>query len=108
MKLRLFTVFVFLATFAVLRGALPSDESIAQMMSVMHAEKMLDQMLAQMNSSMEQGFNQSLHGRELTAGVVDVGKHARPNLRDGCAVLFVVRNEMKTLSATDWMACKLK
>lgn len=66
MKLRLFAVFVFLVTFAVLRAAPPSDESIGKMMSVMHAEKMLDQTLAQMNASMEMGFKQSLQGRELT------------------------------------------
>jgi hypothetical protein len=43
-------------------------------------------------------------GNELTAGVVDVGKHARPNLRSGRAVLFVRRNEPATHSAAEWMA----
>jgi uncharacterized protein len=50
----------------------PSDESINKMMAVMHVEKMLDQMVTQINNGMkagmDQGIQQSLHGQELNAG----------------------------------------
>jgi hypothetical protein len=49
----------------------PTDESIKQMLTVMHVEKMLDQMFLQMDAGMkagmEQGLQQSLHGHELNA-----------------------------------------
>jgi uncharacterized protein len=57
---------------SIAQAAPPSDESINQMMSVMHLETMVDQMVSQMDAGMktgmEQGLQQSLHGRELSAG----------------------------------------
>lgn len=47
-------------------------------------------------------------GRELRAGVVDVGKHARPNLREHRAVLFVSANSPETRGLAEWTALKLK
>ena len=47
-------------------------------------------------------------GRELRAGVVDVGKHARPNLREHRAVLFVSPSPLETRELAEWTALKLK
>jgi hypothetical protein len=52
------------------QAAPPSDQSIEQMMSVMHVQGMLDQMLTQMDAGvrtgMEQGLQQSLSGKMPT------------------------------------------
>lgn len=47
-------------------------------------------------------------GTELFDGVVDVGKHARPNLRDHRAVLFVTRTPSPTSHDAEWTALKLR
>lgn len=47
-------------------------------------------------------------GDELRTGIVDVGKHARPNLRGHRAVLFVTNNSTETRRAAEWVAIKLK
>lgn len=47
-------------------------------------------------------------GRELRTGVVDVGKHARPNLREHRAVLFVSASPPETCAFAEWTALKLK
>ncbi len=47
-------------------------------------------------------------GEELFEGVVDVGKHCRPNLRDHRAVLFVTRNLNPECLDAEWTALKLK
>lgn len=47
-------------------------------------------------------------GIELRAGVVDVGKHARPNLREHQAVLFVSPSPAETRDLAEWTALKLK
>jgi hypothetical protein len=64
-------------------------------------------------------------GRELQSGIVDVGKHARPNLREHRACLFVVaatpeaklhlresctgpQNGIRVDDSAEWVAVKLK
>jgi hypothetical protein len=47
-------------------------------------------------------------GRELRSGVVDVGKHARPNLRDHRACLFVVPSPPESCDWAEWTSLKLK
>ena len=52
-------------------AAPPSDQSIEQMMSVLHVQNMLAQMLVQMDTGirigLHQGLRQSLKGKELNA-----------------------------------------
>lgn len=54
-----------------MEAAPPTDESINKMMDVMQVERMLSQMAVQMDSGMragiEQGFRQSLQGKEPTS-----------------------------------------
>lgn len=47
-------------------------------------------------------------GRELRSGIVDVGKHARANLRDHKACLFAVVSSPDSTSSADWVSLKLK
>ncbi len=47
-------------------------------------------------------------GRELHTGLVDVGKHARANLREHRACLFVVPVPPECQESAEWMALKLK
>lgn len=47
-------------------------------------------------------------GRELRAGMVDVGKHARPNLREHRPVLFVTPSAPEVRPLAEWTAIKLK
>lgn len=46
-------------------------------------------------------------GEVVTAGTVDVGKHARPNLRSGGAVMFVAAVSPSD-NGVDWVALKVK
>ena len=45
-------------------AAPPSDQSIEQMMSVLHVQTMLDQMLGQMDTGMRNGLQQGLQQKE--------------------------------------------
>lgn len=47
-------------------------------------------------------------GRELRSGIVDVGKHARANLREYRACLFVVVSPSDSMDSSDWLSLKLK
>lgn len=47
-------------------------------------------------------------GRELRTGIVDVGKHARPSLRDHRACLFVIPAPPEVRDWAEWMSLKLK
>ncbi len=47
-------------------------------------------------------------GREVRTGIVDVGKHARPNLRDHRACLFVIPAPPETRDWAEWVSLKLK
>lgn len=47
-------------------------------------------------------------GCELRTGVVDVGKHARPSLRDHRACLFVIPAPPETRNSSEWISLKLK
>jgi hypothetical protein len=47
-------------------------------------------------------------GAELRVGRVDVGKHARPNLREHRAVLFVSASPLETHDLAEWTSLKLK
>lgn len=47
-------------------------------------------------------------GRELCSGMADVGKHARPNLREQRPVLFVMSSPPETRRFAEWTALKLK
>ena len=47
-------------------------------------------------------------GTELFDGIVDVGKHLRPNLRDHRAVLFVTKVLPPSVDNAGWAALKLK
>ena len=47
-------------------------------------------------------------GRVLADGLVDVGKHARANLRDGRSVLFVCVNDDEFRHVAEWRALKIK
>lgn len=47
-------------------------------------------------------------GRELRTGIVDVGKHARPSLRDHRACLFVIPAPPEARDWAEWMSLKLK
>ena len=71
MKNRISFVLAFLFVAALAHAAPPSDQSLNQMMTVMQVEAMLNQALQQMDGSiakgMEQGLQQSLQGKELTA-----------------------------------------
>ncbi|HWX15164.1 MAG TPA: DUF2059 domain-containing protein [Chthoniobacterales bacterium] len=71
MKIQFYIALAVTSAVAVAQSAPPTDESIKQMLTVMHVEKMLDQMFLQMDaamkSGMEQGLQQSLHGQELNA-----------------------------------------
>jgi len=71
MKNRISFALAFLCAAAVAHAAPPSDQSLNQMMTVMQVEAMLNQALQQMDGSiakgMEQGLQQSLQGKELTA-----------------------------------------
>lgn len=49
-----------------------------------------------------------LPGRLVTTGSVEVGKHARPNLRQGRAVLFVVRNTGESAGLAEWSSLRVK
>lgn len=49
-----------------------------------------------------------LPGEVVTSGTVDVGKHARPSLRCGRAVLFVVRNASESVSLAEWLSLRVK
>jgi|GEM_PF-361858 len=49
-----------------------------------------------------------LPGEVVTSGCVDVGKHARPSLRCGRAVLFVVRNASESQSLAEWLSLRVK
>lgn len=49
-----------------------------------------------------------LPGRLVTSGCVDVGKHARPSLRCGRAVLFVVRNTSESQALAQWLSLRVK
>jgi hypothetical protein len=44
----------------------------------------------------------------VRSGCVDVGKHLRPNLREGRAVLFVQATPSGSASSVPWTALKLK
>lgn len=50
----------------------------------------------------------SSDGRELQSGIVDVGKHARPSLRDHRACLFVILSPPETRESAEWTSLKLK
>ena|ERR1700694_429289 len=71
MKNRISFVLVFLCAATLVHAAPPSDQSINKMMSALQVEAMLSQALQQMDGSiakgMEQGLQQSLQGKELTA-----------------------------------------
>ena len=71
MKIQFYLALAVTSAVAFAQAAPPTDESIKQMLTVMHVEKMLDQMFLQMDASMkaemEQGLQQSLHGHELNA-----------------------------------------
>jgi hypothetical protein len=71
MKIQFYIALAVTSAVAFAQSAPPTDESIKQMLTVMHVEKMLDQMFLQMDaamkSGMEQGLQQSLHGHELNA-----------------------------------------
>jgi uncharacterized protein len=71
MKNRISFVLVFLCAATLVHAAPPSDQSINKMMSVLQVEAMLNQALQQMDGNiakgMEQGLQQSLQGKELTA-----------------------------------------
>ncbi len=47
-------------------------------------------------------------GRELHIGIVDVGKHARANLREHRACLFVIPAPPETRDWAEWMSLKLR
>lgn len=47
-------------------------------------------------------------GRELRTGIVDVGKHARPSLRDHRACLFVAAAPPEVRGSAEWVSLKLK
>ncbi len=67
----LFVCLALLASALATHAAPPSDQSIEQMLNVMHVQTMLEQMLTQMDSGMqqgmEQGLQQSLKGKEPSA-----------------------------------------
>ena len=71
MKNRISFVLVFLCAAASVHAAPPSDQSINKMMSALQVEAMLSQALQQMDGNiakgMEQGLQQSIQGKELTA-----------------------------------------
>ena len=71
MKIQFYIALAAISTVAVAQSTPPTDESIKQTLTVMHVEKMLDQMFLQMDAAMkagmEQGLQQSLHGHELNA-----------------------------------------
>ncbi|MBX3414467.1 MAG: hypothetical protein KF708_17405 [Pirellulales bacterium] len=46
-------------------------------------------------------------GEELSAGMVDLGKRLRPNLRNGRIVLFVESNDLGTPTAPVWTAVRV-
>jgi uncharacterized protein len=72
MKNQISFALAFLCAAVVAHAAPPSDQSLNQMMTVMQVEAMLNQALQQMNGTiakgMEQGLQQSLQAKELTAG----------------------------------------
>lgn len=47
-------------------------------------------------------------GRELRSGLVNVGKHARPSLRDHQACLFVIASPLDAEHVAEWTSLKLK
>ncbi len=49
-----------------------------------------------------------LPGTVVTTGTVEVGKHARPSLRCGRAMLFVVRNTGESAAVAEWMSLRVK
>jgi uncharacterized protein len=71
MKIQFYLALAITSAVAFAEAAPPTDASIKQTLTVMHVEKMLDQMFLQMDaamkSGMEQGLQQSLHGHELNA-----------------------------------------
>jgi hypothetical protein len=71
MKIQFYLALAVISAVAFAQAAPPTDASIKQTLTVMHVEKMLDQMFLQMDaamkSGMEQGLQQSLHGHELNA-----------------------------------------
>lgn len=64
---RFLIVFAMLGSVLTTQAAPPSDQSIEQMMGVMHVQAMIDQMFGQMDSAMRNGIQQSLQGKEPTA-----------------------------------------
>jgi len=69
MKIQFYLALAVTSAVAFAEAAPPTDASIKQTLTVMHVEKMLDQMFLQMDAAMkagmEQGLQQSLHGHEL-------------------------------------------
>ncbi len=71
MRIQFYLALTITSAVAFAQAAPPTDASIKQTLTVMHVEKMLDQMFLQMDAAMktgmEQGLQQSLHGHELNA-----------------------------------------
>ena len=71
MKIQFYLALAITSAVAFAEAAPPTDASIKQTLTVMHVEKMVDQMFLQMDAAMkagmEQGLQQSLHGHELNA-----------------------------------------
>lgn len=62
MKLRICTLLLSLSMLAGLRAGQPTEESVEKMMTVMHAEKTLDQILIQLDQGIQGGLDEGLQG----------------------------------------------
>lgn len=62
-----FAVFLLLSSLVIAQAAPPSDQSIEKMLQVMQVQKMLDQMVAQVDGAMQSGMAQSLQGQTPSA-----------------------------------------
>ncbi len=58
--------FALLCSLVVAQAAPPSEQSIEKMLQVMQVQKMLDQIITQMDSAMQTGVTQGLQGQTLT------------------------------------------
>lgn len=59
--------FALICSVLVTQAAPPSDQSIDKLIEVMQVQKMVDQVLTQMDSAMQAGMTQGLQGRTLNA-----------------------------------------
>jgi hypothetical protein len=85
-----------------LSGPTPVSQLIARQIQVRNVPE----------SSLNSGALTADSGGVVTQGIVDVGRHARPNLRNGGAVMFVTAaSRVPDASANrgiDWVALKVK